>query len=986
MSLPPLPPESYYDPKKLDKIFAFVAIALLLSLIALFAKDYSRPWKDYQRQFHALEIEKARVKLDQLQLDLSNNEEHQRVLKDLKAAQVNLRQQSSQQEAINRQMRAAEIIQKIHTKESQFAKAQYGALKYRYEKAVHEFSPDAAQLKSQWDALAANIENLRLSIESDDTSIKSANDALALLQKDVKELEKQRAGFAKKGEIIEHRLKKIDPMRMSAANQLADMVRDLPFLELANPNYKIRQIVLKDIPEDVNFMRAQRVDRCTTCHLGIDNPDFVNAPQPLTAHPHPELFMSKNSPHPLDQFGCTTCHRGRGRGTDFISAAHTPQDEEQKTKWEKKYGWVELHHWDQPMLPASLTQAGCFKCHENQTVIKTAEKLNLGLHLIERGGCYNCHTIKKYQGWSKSGPNLEFIASKSTKEWAYHWIDDPKSIRPNTWMPSFFHQTNTSDPLSMKRSQQEIHSIVEYLFANSKPFALDSAVPSGDAKKGKELAASLGCLACHNVGAQPGLDEGPQGRGGHAEPVRTRDSLRREFGPSLVGLGSKTTLNWLYQWLKDPTKYHPDTRMPSLRLSDQEAADIAAYLIQDKSPIVDKPIPVVDDKVLDGIVLDFLKKSSMVSESESKVKKMSRQDKLVFAGKRLIREYGCYGCHQIPGFENEKPVGTELTEEGSKDVERLDFGFVNIEHNKEAWFKQKLMNPRIFDQGRVLEPLDKAKMPNFDFTPQEAEVITTALMGFVKDRPSPSKMADQGVKAAFINEGAKTIRQLNCQACHIIDGEGGGIQSTVTDKSFSPPNLFAEGQKVQPQWLFEFLHAPTPIRPWLQVRMPTYNFHASQINSIIKYFNYLDNQEFPFTDIYHPLLSSEELTAAQKMFSKDYFDCTHCHIVGNKLPAGTPDNWAPNFALAAKRLKPEWIVKWITNPQDFLSGTKMPTYYDPKNFDASAPGDILGGDAKRQIRVLRDYLLTISEHPLQVKQAVSAPEKAEDKTLDIHAR
>lgn len=977
--MPPssLPPESHYDPKKLGKIFAIVAVALLLSLIGIFAKDYSRQWKDYQRQFHALEIEKARVKLDEQQNNLSANQDYQKVLADIKEAKNQLAQHASDRKQIEMKISAADAVLKIHTKESQFAKAQFDALKYRYEKSSNDGNSDAPKLKEELDKLSSRIEELRLKIEADAADLKSKESMLADLQKNVKVLEKKRAEFAKKADIIEHKLKKIDPQDMSVANQIAEVVRDLPVIDLANPNYKIRQIVIKDIPEDVNFMKVQRVDRCTTCHLGIDNPDFQNAPQPFTTHPNLELFMDKNSPHPLEEFGCTTCHQGRGRGTDFVSAAHTPRNEEQAQEWKKKYGWYELHHWDQPMYSAPLTQAGCFKCHENATALKGAEKLNLGLNLIERAGCYNCHVIKRYKEWPKTGPNLEFIASKSTKKWAYHWIDNPKSIRPTTWMPSFFHQTNNDDPASTKRGQQEVHAIVEYLFANSKPFNIGNA-PEGDSKKGKELVSSIGCLACHQVEPHK------------SESLRTTDSLRREFGPNLIGLGSKTTKEWLYQWLKDPNQYHPGSRMPNLRLSDQEAADIAAYLIEDKSKALLKPVPPVDENVLNTIVLDYLKKSLSVREAEDKVKSMTQKDKLIFAGQRLIRDYGCYSCHQIPGFENEKPIGTELTEEGSKDVERLDFGFINIPHTKEAWFKQKLMNPRIFDHEKVVEATDKLKMPNFNFTPEETEAITTALMGFVKDRPSPSKMADQDVKSIFINEGAKTIRQLNCQACHIIHGEGGTIQSTVTDwlmnyegrdandakavtRSFSPPNLIGEGQKVQPQWLFEFLHGPTTIRPWLHVRMPTYYFHTSQINDIIKYFNYLDNQEFPFTDFYHPVMSKEELDGANKLFSKDYFDCTKCHIVGNSLPGGSAENWAPNFELAAKRLKPEWIIKWITNPADLLPGTKMPTYYDPKDMKASAPPDVLGGDPQRQIAALRDYLLTISQHPPQTQKQEQAP-------------
>lgn len=963
-----LPPESHYDPNKLGKIFAVVAVVLLLAIIGLFVKDYSRQWKEYQRQYRAMEVEKTRVKLDEQQGDLAKNEEYQKVMADLKAAQTKLTAETAKLNAARKEADKAEAVVKIHVQQSQFVKAEFDALKYRYEQAAANASPKASALKIQLETLAAKIQQLRVKIEEAKLVLKQKQAVVAEFQQDIKALTRKRSEFAKKADIIENKLKKIDIEQMSPANQLADIVRDLPIIDLANPNYKIRQIVLKDIPEDVNFMKVQRVDRCTTCHLGIDNPDFKNAPQPLTAHPNLELFMGKNSPHSLEEFGCTTCHSGRGRATDFISAAHTPSDSEEARQWKKKYGWAPLSHWDKPMLSSNIVQAGCFKCHENQTVIKGAEKLNLGMNLIEKSGCYNCHEIKKYKDWPKSGPNLDFIASKSTKQWAWHWIDDPKSIRFNTSMPSYFHQSNNSDPVSVKRGHQEVHAIVEYLFTKSKPFAV-SPIVNGDPIKGKELVDSLGCLACHQV--QPVKTEAPL----------TRESLQRAFGPNLIGLGSKTNKEWLHQWLMDPSKYHDKTRMPNMRLSSQEASDITAYLMQDKSEALAKPVPPVDEKVLDGILFDFLKKSNSLSDTQAKIKAMTLQEKLVYAGGRLIRDYGCFSCHQISGFENDKPIGVELTEEGDKDPHQLDFGFTHIEHTKEAWFKQKLLDPRIFDNGKRLEHSDKSKMPNFNFTKEEAEAVTTALMGLVRDRPSASKLAGQNTRAVFINEGAKTIRQFNCQSCHMIDGEGGAaIQKTVNEwlvtyqgkdandakaitGSFSPPSLMGEGAKIQPQWLFEFLHSPTThIRPWLKVRMPTYYFHTAQINSIVKYFNYLDKEEFPFTDIYHPHMTDEELAGAQKLFSKDYFNCASCHIVGDQMPGGTPDGWAPDLALGAKRLKPEWIVRWITNPAAIQPGTKMPTFYDPGSFEASAPPDVLNGDPRRQIKVLRDYLLTITEH------------------------
>ena len=36
-----------------------------------------------------------------------------------------------------------------------------------------------------------------------------------------------------------------------------------------------------------------------------------------------------------------------------------------------------------------------------------------------------------------------------------------------------------------------------------------------------------------------------------------------------------------------------------------------------------------------------------------------------------LGRYGCYGCHDIPNFENARPIGTTLQDWGRKDTSRL---------------------------------------------------------------------------------------------------------------------------------------------------------------------------------------------------------------------------------------------------------------------------------------------------------------------------
>ena len=148
----------------------------------------------------------------------------------------------------------------------------------------------------------------------------------------------------------------------------------------------------------------------------------------------------------MSEYGCTTCHAGRGRGTDFTSSGHMPQDEDQGKDWEEKYNWEALHYWEDKMLPAQYTEAGCFKCHGDNMPVVGAETLTLGLATFEKAGCYSCHNVARWEDSPKPGPSLYKLASKADKDWVYRWIMEPRAFRHNTWMPHFFKKGNNSSP------------------------------------------------------------------------------------------------------------------------------------------------------------------------------------------------------------------------------------------------------------------------------------------------------------------------------------------------------------------------------------------------------------------------------------------------------------------------------------------------------------------------------------------------------------
>ena len=175
------------------------------------------------------------------------------------------------------------------------------------------------------------------------------------------------------------------------------------------------------------------------------------------------------------------------------------------------------------------------------------------------------------------------------------------------------------------------------------------------------------------------------------------------------------------------------------------------------------------------MLLDYLKAVMPFEDAKATLAKWDPQQKQIELGQRAINRYGCFSCHDIKGFEKAQSIGTDLSEEGSKLVTRLDFAFVTeIPHtSKLAWFRTKLHDPRIFDQGRVLPPLDKLRMPNFDFTDDEVERLVTAIMSFQREIQPPAALPARSARYDYLVSGRTLVHRRNCVGCHIIEDDGG---------------------------------------------------------------------------------------------------------------------------------------------------------------------------------------------------------------------
>ncbi len=954
----------------LNMLFAISSVGLLAITVWMVYDDYSRSWKRHQTEFRRIEAGIVQTSLEAAQQAV-DGPALEAARQDLEAARADTREHARGLEE------AAAHLKQIETEhfrtDLQFReiKSTYDARKFEYEEKANEGHANAAELLTHVQELQRRLEELRTTLLENEKAGAEAADAVKAITGKADEAAKRLEVLNAEATRLQGRLDKVAPHGLMKAALAA---LNAPLMDFVAPTYKIQQVVLERVPIDINFTRIPRADRCQTCHLASDRTGFEDQPQPFRTHPRQDLFVGGGSPHPIDRLGCSPCHGGRDRAVDFVYATHTPDNATQRAEWKDRHDWERDHLWDFPMLATSRTEASCLKCHQGVVTVPQAPRLNRGLQIVERYGCFGCHKIRGFEDRDKVGPTLTRLAAKTNPEWVARWLSNPKEFRPSTRMPRFFGLRNNQEPGDAEREAAEIRGIIAYLRGRGEPFPTPPLPGRGDVRRGETLVKSIGCMGCHAIERDEAAAEVLQARNRLEGPDPI--AWERRFGPDLSHVGSKLRPEWIYRWVMDPKSYDPKTRMPSLRLTVQEALDITDYLMTLRDEGAAATPPAANPVARDRTLLAYLSQRMTAKDAQAKLDTLSDGDRDVFLGEKSIQRYGCFGCHIIPGFEKTPPIGTELSEAGSKHPDLLFFGFIHeIEHTAPAWYFQKLKSPRIFDQGKVLAFYDRLRMPQFEFTDDQAEAVTLVLQGLTKEKVPLESVRRLSARDQAVEAMRRIVRDSNCHGCHILEGAGGAIRQSIastmmaggmsedeaqaTAPSLAPPILDGEGDKVQPEWLFHFFKAPSPIRPWLQVRMPSFGFSDAQTNLLVHGFAARDARSFPFQTLPTERPREAEMQAALTMFTGDYFNCWNCHQQGSRKPQGPPEGWAPDLTLAHERLNPDWIARWIENPQKLMPGTRMPTYYDPEDPKGSAPPDVLDGDPQRQIEALRDYVFTL---------------------------
>jgi len=480
-----------------------------------------------------------------------------------------------------------------------------------------------------------------------------------------------------------------------------------------------------------------------------------------------------------------------------------------------------------------------------------------GLLLLAELNCTACHQAPK--AWKerlapKPAPSLGGVGSRVPADQLWQFIRSPQFLKKGTQMPGMF--------AGEEGDAEKVEALVEYLSSlkQDKP-----QMPAGNGAHGKELYHKIGCVACH----EPGTDFRP-------EKVPAGMEVEKPGNASVpIAFADVYDVNSLAYFLKNPLAHRPSGRMPDLHLTDQEAADIAAYLHVGRQ------------------------QTKATERAALKIKPQGLEK-----GKQIFAQLRCASCHV--GVE---PLGESKTAGSAK-----------------AYTPTAALTALDTNQG-CLSAKQATGTPRFDLNDLQKRALKLAIAA-IKKGEVPQLTAAQKVDWQ--------MTRLNCYACHDRDGKGGpedpraqyftsndGSAESLGELAHLPPRLDHTGRKLTKGWLEKILFGEGgSVRPYMNTRMP--NFGKAQTEMLVSLLPEADKREKPVEIDVSGLGKHHRAELGRKLIGMTGLACVGCHGLKDRKSLGPP---VIKLNSTIERLQPEYFKELLLNPQVTQPGTMMPPMF-----------------------------------------------------------
>lgn len=523
--------------------------------------------------------------------------------------------------------------------------------------------------------------------------------------------------------------------------------------------------------------------------------------------------------------------------------------------------------------------------------------LSPGLLLYNELKCMTCHgtlTPRQSAFPPHAAPILDNAGARMRLDYLRVFIADPQATKPGTTMPDLLAAL---DPATRAEASE---ALAHYLASLGGPMPeSDARATEVDLETGAALFHSVGCVACHEP-TRSAQTDGPEEifwEGGSVETPK----IEVQSVP-LPNLAAKTTPEALAAFLLDPAAIRPGGRMPNMTLSEDEARQIASWLVESAQ----KQRGTGQGRAVAGVPAVINGRQPTIDPGKAA------------RGEELFQSIGCASCHAI-GDPTTPPTATPLA-------------------------------GKPLTEAGCLATAPVPNLPWFDLS----DAQRAALQAIPIDVLAPTD-------TDTINH---TLLALNCYACHERNGVGGpepgrALYFTETealdlgDEGRLPPILTGVGAKLTPEWLHAILTDGGRVRPYMATRMP--HFGDDQIGPLLEAFAKADADPNPPAVNVSGLEHHHRNVYGRELMGTTGLGCVTCHDLNNHKSLGIP---AVDLAHVPARLQPAWFMKYMLDPASLRPQTRMPAFFEEGK---SLNSELFQGDAAKQIEALWIYLKEVNE-------------------------
>jgi mono/diheme cytochrome c family protein len=542
----------------------------------------------------------------------------------------------------------------------------------------------------------------------------------------------------------------------------------------------------------------------------------------------------------------------------------------------------------------------------------TPPEIAAGRVLIYRNGCGHCHPL----GSSAGAPDLAGLHHRFSPSLLPGLIGSPRSLKSTSRMPHLFG----SDP---ETAGEDLEALTHYLLSIPAK-GPDSPTLPGDSTRGRKLYHEVGCAACHQPDAAEDLSD--------SVPIAMARHYKREHLVAYL-LAPKSLL------------------MPSLKLSPQEASDLAAWLQRDVVHEHEAPPTLSPSLIQKGralfrsrrcischgapeerpertpplIEINQWNDGCLSSRPRAEIPHFSftsSQRKAITAAGTTRAQPGpeeiiaqtltalrCYACHQRKGMggpSHERRKYFQVTEQMAESYG--DFGRISpkLDHLGRKLTHQWLR--RILAEGHgEVRPYLATRMPHYRIPKADLEKLITAFED-ADQRDPPIDIDVTGLPRHQRGHYGRDLigsKGLNCITCHGLKGQ----------RALGAPNidLTHTVQRLRPTYFKELLLDPHSVQPG--TLMPPLFLHRPKANQEVEqlwtYLKELDQRRLPDGLLRTGDFELKPALAGKPIVIRTFMQTVGTHAIAIGYPEGTH--------LAFDSRTSQWTLLWKGRFLDAMS-------------------------------------------------------------------